>query len=123
MTEDKTSSDMERIPATDEAGIRKTFTTPDINLSNSTQGKTKYPWRSINVGESFEILHSEMGKKTVAPYVSKMSKKYGKKFKLTDCPQYNCYLISCLPQTTEEAVATSSTLFEALDKIKGNGGE
>lgn len=110
-----------RTPATDNNGIRKTFTTPELPEIIETRGGAKYPWKIIKVGESFEILHSEMKKTSVAPFVSKMGKKHGKKFKVTNHEAYGCYLVSCLPMEEKEAIATSSNLIEALDKMKKEG--
>lgn len=107
------------VPASDEQGIRKTFTTPEtIDTRPRSIIKTKYPFETIRIGESFPILYSEMKEKSVNPYVSKMGRKYGKKFKVTKFDNYQSYLISCIPMTETEAVATSSNVVEALGKLR-----
>ncbi len=118
--DDNKSQAATRVPETDDAGRRKVFATPDIVLSK--QGtKAKYPWDTLKIGQSFEILYSDMKKSSVAPFVSRMAKKHKKKFKVTDMPDYSCYLVSCIPMTTEQAIATSGNIVEALNKVKNDG--
>lgn len=103
------------VPATDDKGIRKTFPTPEFKETRGTQAK--YPWHTIPVGECFEVLYSDMSKKSIHPYVSKMGKKLGKKFKVIDKPEFNLWLVAHLPMDEASSIATSSNVVEAMGKM------
>lgn len=110
--QDKKLNSSGYVPEEDDKGIRKTFTTPEFVEAKDNTRNAKYPWATIGVGESFPILHNEMKRSSVDPFVSRMSKKHNKRFQVTDCPDYGCYLISCI-----EAIQTSSNVVEALHKL------
>lgn len=105
------------VPASDDKGLRKTFRTPEFVNAKEPSIKTKYPFATTPIGESFPVLYTEMGKKSLLPYVSRMGKKHNKKFVVTDCPEYQCHLISCIPMTETEAVQSSSNVVEASSKL------
>ncbi len=83
-------------------------------------GRSKYFWAEVPIGKSFAVPRENIKFGVLRSLASKSGKKLGKKFRVIDHGE-GPYEVACLPQSTEEAVATSSTLFEALDKIKGNG--
>lgn len=112
------------VPPNDDNGVRQTFTTPELpeTRGNSSIGKVKYPFATIRAGESFPIMFSEMNEKSVHPYVSRMRKKYQKNFKVTKFVEHNCYLISCMSMSQEQAIQSSTNIVDALRKIGDKAG-
>ncbi len=107
MDETKPSNSKAMNMPIDDNGMRLPFKTPDNLLVKKYANEAKYPWKSIRKGESFAILHSEMKKSSVAPFVSRMGKRHKKKFRITDMPEHGSYVISCIeavPQNVIEAL-------------------
>lgn len=105
------------VPATDDKGMRKTFPNPVIPETKPRGTVTKYPFKTVPIGEGFPVLYSDMKKISLAPYVHRMGKKYGKKFVIIDQPQYKTWWIACVPMPEEEAIASSNGIVQALDRM------
>jgi len=114
MEDDKNSG---YVPAVDDNGMRKTFPNPVIPEAKQRGTVTKYPFKTVPIGEGFPVLYSDMKKISLAPYVHRMGKKYGKKFVIIDQPQYKTWWIACVPMPEEEAIASSNGIVQALDRM------
>jgi hypothetical protein len=79
----------------------------------------KYPWKEVPIGKSFAVQKSNISLKTLRSLASKTGKDLGKKFRVID-HDGDVYEVACLPMEEKEAIATSSNLIQALDKIENN---
>lgn len=100
--------------------MRQLYASSPRALDKPVRGirEAKYPWKDITVGQSFSIAYSEIKIESLRPFVSRMAKKFGKKFRVIDHGEEAGYEIACIPMSESEAVATSSNLIEALGKME-----
>jgi hypothetical protein len=79
--------------------------------------RTKYPWTQVPVGKSFPVPKANISLKTLRSLASKTGKDLGKRFRVID-HEGDVYEVACLAMNEDEAIATSSNVVEALEKIK-----
>lgn len=83
--------------------------------------EAKYPWNEIQPGQSFSIDYDEIKIDSLRPFVSRMAKKFNKKFRVVDHGEKVGYEVACLAMTEAEAVQSSSNVVEAMNNLGGSG--
>lgn len=82
--------------------------------------EAKYPWKNITAGQSFSVNHSEIKLNSLRPLVSRMAKKFNKKFRVIDHGEEAGYEVACIHMTEVEAIQSSSNVVEA-SRMLGDG--
>lgn len=77
--------------------------------------EAKYPWKEIQVGQSFSIGHDEIKLESLRPFVSRMAKKFGKKFRVIDHGAEAGYEVSCQPFVEAGKELTAEQLIKTAE--------
>lgn len=58
----------------------RTYTRPDDNAQTVIDGRTKYPFRSLAIGQSFAVFFEQVGETNIRNQAYLSSKRLNKKF-------------------------------------------
>lgn len=77
--------------------MKQVFPSSPAMLDKPMRGvpEAKYPWKTINVGESFPVDAKEIKLSSLRPFATRMGKKHGKKFRVVD-HKNGTYEVGCL---------------------------
>lgn len=80
-------------------------------------GLQKYPWNTVPAGKSFAVVRNDIKFNVLRSLASRTGKKLNRKFRVIDHKDNGPYEVAHLVMSEDEAVATSSNVIEALNKM------
>lgn len=96
--------------------MRETFPTSDDMLTSD--GRSKYPWRTVKVGESFAVYANEMTHKTLLNYARRVGKRLNRVFKVKEYPENKCSQVALIADNNVVARPNIDHLFNKPNVLK-----